>query len=88
MFCWYFRNFIGKNYILVGLHVTTDLQMYRQNSEKSIIGRGQLPAPPPPPPLATLVSRLYAWRHLIYLVVERRKSHSARGGGGGREEEL
>ena len=35
IFCWYFRNFVGTNGILVGLHVPTDSQMYRQNSENA-----------------------------------------------------
>ena len=54
IFCWYmyFSNFVGTNYILVGLHVPTDFQMYRQNSENALLGGGgQLhPLPPPPPP--------------------------------------
>ena len=46
--------------MVVGLHVPTNFQMYRQNSEKTLFGGGgQLlppPAPPPaPPPLATLM---------------------------------
>ena len=32
--------------MLVGLHVPTDFQMYRQNSEKALLGGG---GPPPPP---------------------------------------
>ena len=40
IFCWYFRNFVGTNHILVGLHVPTDFQMYRQNSEKALWGGG------------------------------------------------
>ena len=47
IFCWYFRNFVGTNGILVGLHVPTDFQMYRQNSEKAL-GGNCTPAPPPP----------------------------------------
>ena len=54
IFCWYFRNFVGTNDILVGLHVPTYFQMYRQNSEKALLGGGGS-SPPPPPPLATLV---------------------------------
>ena len=46
------------NDILVGLHVPTDFQMYRQNSEKAFFG-GIAPPPCPPPPLATLVPVLY-----------------------------
>ena len=49
IFCWYFRNFVGTNYILVGLHVPTDFQMYTQNSEKALLG-GQFAPPAPPPP--------------------------------------
>ena len=37
--------------MLVGLHVPTNFQMYRQNSEKALLGA----VAPPPPPLATLV---------------------------------
>ena len=54
IFCWYFRYFVSTNDMLVGLHVPTNFQMYRQNSEKALLG-GLLPPPPPPPPLATLV---------------------------------
>ena len=54
IFCWYFRNFVGTNDIglLVGLHVPTDFQIYRQNSEKALWGSlgGGAPLPPPPPP--------------------------------------
>ena len=55
IFCWYFRYFVGTNDMLVGLHVATNFQMYRQNSEKllgALLGGGvvPLPAPPPPPP--------------------------------------
>ena len=32
IFCWYFRYFVGTNDMLVGLHVPTNFQMYRQNS--------------------------------------------------------
>ena len=32
LFCWYFRYFVVTNDMLVGLHVPTDFQMYRQNS--------------------------------------------------------
>ena len=45
IFCWYLRYFVGTNDMLVGLHVPTDFQMYRQNSEKALLG-----CPPPPPP--------------------------------------
>ena len=34
--------------MLVGLHVPTNFQMYRQNSEKALLGGGGGPAPPPP----------------------------------------
>ena len=53
MFGWYFRYFVGTNDMLVGLHVPTNFQMYRQNSEKKH-DWGNCP-PPPAPPLATLV---------------------------------
>ena len=38
IFCWYFRYVVGKNGMLVGLHVPTNFQMYPR------------PPPPPPPP--------------------------------------
>ena len=53
-FCWYFRYFVGTNGMLVGLHVPTNFQMYRQNSDKALLGGG---GSCPPPPLATLVHR-------------------------------
>ena len=31
-----FRYFVGTNYMLVGLHVATNFEMYRQNSEKAL----------------------------------------------------
>ena len=40
IFCWYFRYFVGTNDMLVGLHVATHFQMYRQNSEKALLGGG------------------------------------------------
>ena len=49
IFCWYFRYFVGTNDMLVGLHVPTNCQMYRQNSEKHYGGGGAI-APPPPAP--------------------------------------
>ena len=45
IFCWYKCTSVGTNYILVGSHVPTDFQMYRQNFEKALIA----PLPPPPP---------------------------------------
>ena len=60
--CYFFQYFVGTNgyivgtnYMLVGL--PTNFQMYRQNSEKALLGVGSCPPPPPPPPLATLMSR-------------------------------
>ena len=51
IFCWYFRYFVGTNDMHVGLHVATNFQMYRQNSEKTLLGGGGVaPCPPPPPP--------------------------------------
>ena len=55
IFCWYFRNFVGTNYILVGLHVPTDFQMYWQNSEKALLGGGGAPPPPPPSGYASAI---------------------------------
>ena len=54
IFCWYFRYFVGTNDMFVGLHVATNFQMYRQNSEKALWGGGGLPPAPPPP--ATLMA--------------------------------
>ena len=55
IFCRYIRYFVGTNDMLVGSHVPTNFQMYRQKSEKALLGGGgggQLPpCPPPPPPL-------------------------------------
>ena len=43
--------------MLVGLHVATNFEMYRQNSEKALLGGGNCPPPPcPPPPPATLMA--------------------------------
>ena len=50
IFCWYFRYFVGTNDMLVGLHVPTNFQMYRQHSEKALWGGGGDNCPPPPPP--------------------------------------
>ena len=56
IFCRYSRYFVGTNDMLVGLHVPTNFQMYRQNSEKALWGGGGGSCPPPPaPPLATLM---------------------------------
>ena len=50
IFCRYIRYFVGTNDMLVGIHVPTNFQMYRQNSEKALWGGGgQLPPSPPPP---------------------------------------
>ena len=51
----YFRYFVGTNDMLAGLHVPTNYQMYRQNSEKALWGGGGNCPPAPLPPLATLV---------------------------------
>ena len=48
IFCRYIRYFVGTNDMLVGLHVPTNFQMYRQNSEKALLGGGAV-APLPPP---------------------------------------
>ena len=50
IFCWYFRYFVGTNDMLVGLHVATNFQMYRKNSEKALWGGGGDCSLPPPPP--------------------------------------
>ena len=47
-FCRYITYFVGTNDMLVGLHVPTNFQMYRQKSEKALLGGGGGPAPPPP----------------------------------------
>ena len=36
--------------LIVGLHVPTDFQMYRQNTEKALLGGGGGIAPLLPPP--------------------------------------
>ena len=46
---------VKSNDMLVGLHVPTNFQMYRQKSEKALLGGepsncSPLPPPPPPPP--------------------------------------
>ena len=41
--------------MLVGSHVPTNFQMYRQKSEKALLGGGGGQLPPPCPPLATLM---------------------------------
>ena len=43
------------NDMLVGLHIPTNFQMYRQNSEKALLGE----AMPPPPPLWLYASDAY-----------------------------
>ena len=48
------RYFVGTNDMLVGLLVPTNFQMYRQNSEKALLGGGGGSCPPAPP-LATLM---------------------------------
>ena len=53
--------------MLVGLHVATNFEMYRKNSEKALRGGiASLPSPlPPPPPPATLMAgnakEAYIW---------------------------
>ena len=42
--------------MLVGLHVATNFEMYRQNSEKALWGGGGIAPLPPPPPPATLMA--------------------------------
>ena len=49
IFCRYIRYFVGTNDMLVGSHVPTNFQMYRQKSEKALLG-GSCPPPPAPPP--------------------------------------
>ena len=50
IFCRYIRYFVGTNYMLVGLNVPKNFQMYRQKSEKALWGGGgQLPPPCPHP---------------------------------------
>ena len=38
--------------MLVGLHVATNFEMYRQNSEKALLGGGGIAPPPVPPGIA------------------------------------
>ena len=40
IFCRFIRYFVGTNGMLVGLHVPTNFQMYRQKSEKALLGGG------------------------------------------------
>ena len=54
---YFFQYFVGTSktlsvqmIYLSAYNVPTDLQMYRQNSEKALLGGGQ-PPPPPPAPL-------------------------------------
>ena len=42
------RYFVGINDMLVGLHVPRNFQMYRQKSEKALLGGGGNCPPPPP----------------------------------------
>ena len=57
IFCRYIRYFVGTNDMLVGSHVPTNFQMYRQKSEKALLGGGgQLPPPPPPSGYANVSS--------------------------------
>ena len=48
--------------MFVGLHVPTDFQVYRHNSEENIMGKGNCPSaalpPPPPPPGYSSVSHV------------------------------
>ena len=72
IFCRYIRYFVGTNDMLVGSHVPTNFQMYRQKSEKALLGGAAAP-PAPPPPLATLMrySEKYgflSWRKLICIL--------------------
>ena len=50
IFCRYIRYSVDTNDMLVGLHVPTNFQMYRQKSKKALLGGNCPPAPPPPPP--------------------------------------
>ena len=67
IFCRYIKYFVGTNDMLVGLHVPTNFQMYRQKSEKALLGGGGN-CPPPPPP-----SGYANWSHLC--VKPSRMSH-------------
>ena len=50
IFCRYIRYFVGTNDMLVGSHVPTNFQMYRQKSEKALLGGGGGGSCPPCPP--------------------------------------
>ena len=50
IFCRYIRYFVGTNDMLVGSHVPTNFQMYRQKSERALLGGGGGAAAPPAPP--------------------------------------
>ena len=58
IFCRYIRYFVGTNDMLVGLHVPTYFQMYRQilKCTDKTPKKHYCPPPPPPPPLATLMN--------------------------------
>ena len=60
IFCLYFIYFVGKNDMLFGLHVPTNFLMYRQNSEKALLG-GLPPPPPPPPPPGYATTTFLIW---------------------------
>ena len=47
IFCRYISYFVGTNDILVGLNVPTNFQMYRQKSQKVLLGGGGNCPPPP-----------------------------------------
>ena len=61
IFCRYIRYFVGTNDMLVGSHVPTNFQMYRQKSEKALLG----PAPPPPPPSGYANARTICIRFVV-----------------------
>ena len=66
--CRYIRYFVGTNDMLVGLHVPTNFQMYRQKSEKALLGGGgNFPLPPPPSGYANAeectIFWVYIWWH-------------------------
>ena len=55
VFCWYFRNFVVTNYILVGLTMYRQISKCTDKTPKKALlgggGGGRLLPPPPPPTL-------------------------------------
>ena len=76
IFCRYIRYIVGTNVMLVGLHVPTNFQMYRQMSEKALLGGGgQLPPCPPSgyanaPCFALVICTAHLLRPLYFKILD------------------